>query len=439
MTTQRYGDHGTDGPEDRGLSRRRLMTGGGALAVALTVSGTAPAAASTSAYTSTSAYATAAARTPAPPLPPQRLVLPVPTGRYPLGAVSLRLADRSRREPWVPSEPVREFMVQIWYPADRPAAGPRAPWMTAGAARHFQSSGLLPAGSFLLPATHAREGAPARTADGRRPVILYSHGHGQHRNSSLTLVEDLASHGYVVVTLDHTHDAGQVEFPDGRVKTYAMPELTPANEQRVIGKAVDVRVADVRCTLATLGEAVRRGGAPGLPAGLAHVLDLRRTAAFGHSLGGATAAAAMYAGLPVVAGADLDGTLFGEVVTRGLDKPFMLFGADTEDDTSWQSAWPHLRGWRRSLRLTGSRHFSFTDYEPLLPQAAARLGATPEQLADFIGPLGWQRSLTVQRDVLLAFFGLHLHGRAAPLLDGPAPRYPEILFPHGRAYGPVEG
>ncbi|MFH9824184.1 alpha/beta hydrolase family protein [Streptomyces bobili] len=404
-----------------GSTRRKLMTTAGALAAALTVPRPHPAAASP-------APTSGAART----QPPQQLVLPRPTGRYPIGTHTLRLVDRSRRDPWVPSRPFREFVIQLWYPARRATGGRRrAPWMTPAAARHFQSSGLLPTGYVVLPTTHAAQGAPARPVAGRSPVILYSHGHGQHRSSSLSLVEELAAHGYVVVTIDHTYDAGQVEFPGGRVETYGMPELTPAlppaEELRIVTKAVQVRVADVRHTLAELERLVRYGS-PGLPVGLRDVMDLTRTAMFGHSLGGATAAEAMCAGLPIAAGANLDGSLFGEVVTRGLDKPLLLLGADRTDDATWQDTWPHLRGWRRFLRLTGSEHFSFTDYETLLPQAAARLGATPEQIAAFLGPLEWQRSLAVQREALLAFFGLHLLGRPAPLLSGPTAQYPELVF-----------
>ncbi|AXE81892.1 hypothetical protein [Streptomyces atratus] len=80
------------------------------------------------------------------------------------------------------------------------------------------------------------------------------------------------------------------------------------------------------------------------------------------------------------------------------------------------------------MRLTGSEHFSFIDYEALLPQAAARIGASPEQRASFIGPPLWSRSLSVQREVLAAFFGLHLRGHRAPVLDGPTTHYPELVF-----------
>ncbi|MBK6014318.1 lipase [Streptomyces sp. MBT53] len=258
-------------------------------------------------------------------------------------------------------------MVQIRYPAERTDVRRGAPWMTSAAARHFQSAGLLPAGYVVLPVTHAAPDAPARMAGGRRPVIRYSHGHGQHRSSSLCLVENLASYGYVVVTVDHTYDAGQVEFSGGRVETYAMPELSPTlppdEEGRIVRKAVRVRVADVRYTLAELGRAVRRD-APAPPSGLRDIMDLSRTGMFGHSPGGATAAEAMSGGVAIGAGANLDGGLFGDVVTRGPDAPFLLLGADRDDDTAWLSTWPHLRGWRRFLGLTGAEHFTFTTTRP---------------------------------------------------------------------------
>ncbi|MFF1651583.1 alpha/beta hydrolase family protein [Streptomyces sp. NPDC058240] len=341
--------------------------------------------------------------------------------------MALHLSDRSRRDPWIAARPVRELMVQLWYPARTAAGLPRAPWMTEQAAKVFQQTGYLLPEYATLPDTHARIGAAADTRGGRRPVILYSHGHGQHRSSSTALVEELVSHGYVVAAIDHTYDAGQVEFPDGRVEKYAMPPLTGEDDDPTILKAVEVRVADTRFVLEELSRRVRGRRGP-LPHGLGDILDLSRTAMFGHSLGGATAASAMAAGVPIAAGANLDGSLFGPVVTQGLHKPLLLMSEDADSNPSWSEIWPRLRGWRRHLRLTGTRHFSYTDYETFMPQAAARLGATDEQLAEFIGPLDGTRGIDIQRRFLLAYFDLHLRGRRAPILEGPSPRYPEVRF-----------
>ncbi|MBS2531685.1 hypothetical protein KGQ20_02755 [Catenulispora sp. NF23] len=61
---------------------------------------------------------------------PIRLTLPAPTGPHPVGKTVLHLVDPTRREPWVPTHPVRELMVSIWYPATQDADRfPAAPYM----------------------------------------------------------------------------------------------------------------------------------------------------------------------------------------------------------------------------------------------------------------------------------------------------------------------
>jgi hypothetical protein len=40
------------------------------------------------------------------------------------------------------------------------------------------------------------------------------------RDASTALVEDLVSHGFVVVTIDHPYDADAVEFPNGTVACF---------------------------------------------------------------------------------------------------------------------------------------------------------------------------------------------------------------------------
>ncbi|WP_460492806.1 alpha/beta hydrolase [Dactylosporangium cerinum] len=150
----------------------------------------------------------------------RRLVLPDPTGPHRIGTVSLHLVDRSRPDPWVPAETVRELMVQVWYPARDARRLPWAPWVSPA----FGALINPPGSGYELPLTHARTGAPA--LPGHRPVVLYSPGFGVERTAGTAVVEELASHGYIVVTIDHTHDSPLVEFPDGRVATSAVPPPT---------------------------------------------------------------------------------------------------------------------------------------------------------------------------------------------------------------------
>jgi hypothetical protein len=357
-----------------------------------------------------------------------RPTLPRPTGHDRIGVVPLHLVDRSRTDPWVPSHPVRELMVSLWYPAQRGHARPLAPWLPPGAWARFEQDNGVPPGVLAVPLTHGRTNAPVDRRRGGRPVVLYSPGLGGTRDSSTVLVEELVSRGYVVATIDHTHDSSPVEFPDGRVE---MGTLTPD----VAAQAVAVRVADTRFVLDTL-RALNAGGNPDaehrpLPDGLRGALNLSAVGMFGHSLGGSTAAEAMLEDRRIKAGVNLDGTLFGPVVAAGLDRPFMLVGAQEhgrDDDASWAQFWANLRGWRLNLRLAGSAHNSFTDIQILLPQIAGALNYPPEVVQQLIGTIDPRRSIINQRAYVTAFFDLHLRHKDRHLLDRPSPRFPEMQF-----------
>jgi hypothetical protein len=357
----------------------------------------------------------------------ERLSLPMPTGPERLGTVALHLVDRARVDPWAPTRPVREVMVQVWYPARRFGDQPAAAWLTRNALLHFEQGLGLPAGLLRWPDTHARAGAPVRGVHGGWPVLIYSHALSLNRALGTVLVEELASHGYVVVTIDHTHDAGAVEFPDGRVE----PGLAEGpDEAEVLARALPIRTADTRFVLGQLaalnvGRNPDAGSRP-LPPGLCGALDLSRVGMFGHSLGGATAAATMADDSRVRAGVNMDGSMPGNAAA-GSRRPFLLVGASARPvDPSWERFWINQRGWKRELRLAGSTHATFSDFIALYPQIAAVVGQSPEDVAAAVGTLDPVRSLTVQRIHLRAFFDLHLRHGDARLFNGTVPEYPEI-------------
>jgi predicted dienelactone hydrolase len=366
---------------------------------------------------------------------PVQLSLPEPTGHRPVGTVSLHVIDPSRPDPWVPALPVRELVIQFWYPAATVHGYPRAPWMTPATTRAYERSNGLPAGVLKWPTTHAYVGAPVDRRGGRRPVVLYSHGLGGQRTETTALVEDLASHGYIVITVDHVHDAGAVELPDGRLEAAAIPELTKDNEVQVTTKAIEARVRDTRFVLDQLAR-IDRGDNPDaehrrLPGGLRGALDFKHVGMMGHSDGGATTAAATPTEPRITAGINLDGTLWSPDAMAGSKRPLLLMGRqdhNRDTDPTWAKFWANQRGAKLQLNLTGSTHATFHDFAVLLPQAAPALGMSPEQVARGVGAINGQRAVTILRAYLNAYFDLHLRHRNDHLLDGASARYPEIQF-----------
>jgi predicted dienelactone hydrolase len=126
----------------------------------------------------------------------------------------------------------------------------------------------------------------------------------------------------------------------------------------------------------------------------------------------------------ILAGVNMDGTVSGTVLTRGLNRPFLLLGSDRGDDDSWNELWSKLRGPRRELTLKDSGHMTFTDLEVLLPQA----GFPPELLEPAYGTIDGNRAVAVERAYLVAFFDRYLRHRGGGLLDRPSARYPEMSF-----------
>lgn len=347
---------------------------------------------------------------------PVRFGLPAPTGPYPVGSTDLHLIDPSREDPWVAGS-VRELMITVRYPA-RPNTAPKAPYMAPGVAAAVAAgdAGKLGVEPDLLDyrfPTHSGLGAPV--ADGRRPVLLYSPGATLSRSHGTTQMEQLAGDGYIVVAIDHTHEAEAVEFPGGRLARKALPAPTIDVSKRLI----TTRVADTRFVLdqlELLATGAHDADGRALPAGLNTALDLSRIGMFGHSGGGFTTAETMLADQRIRAGADLDGSMaysqsardFGRAANEGLDRPFLLMSAgdhSLDTDASWQQFLGHHRGPLCRVHLPDGEHFSYTDYQILLPQLGGAAAA-------FVGAVDPAHSLAVQHHTLATFFGTHLsHSR----------------------------
>ncbi|NJP93459.1 alpha/beta hydrolase [Nonomuraea sp. FMUSA5-5] len=361
-----------------------------------------------------SASLTVLAAPPAQAAPPV-LRLPAPTGDLAVGKTDLHLVDTSRPDPWVPQRKARELMVSIWYPA-RASTGAPARYLTPRESELIIRSEPrlkdVPADTLAKTVTHARSGAPALPRKGGWPLVVLSPGMTLPRATMTSLAEEFASRGYLVAGIEHTYESLATTFPDGRTVTF---EAGKAGQTAETGeKVARVRAADTAFVLDRLAKSKH----------WKRLVDERRVAMVGHSVGGQSAAHLLPTSRRVQAVVNLDGTYNPPTPAKPLDKPFMMIGNPRHQpqsggkDGSWDQFWPHVTGdWKRWLTVTGAEHMSFMDYAVLLPQ----LG-----LGEF--PLDGERALRVTRTYVTAFLDLHLKGKPQPLLDGPSESYPEVRF-----------
>jgi predicted dienelactone hydrolase len=406
-------------PHATPITRRTALLSGLALPLGLLVARATPAAAAQSA---------SSARSP-------RLTLPAPTGPHRLGTTSLYLIDKSRPDPWVPAIRFRGLVIQIWYPAHEVVGYPRAPYFTPKVARAYEKQLGLPV-ALNWPVTHAHLGAPVYRREGGWPVVLYSPGLGNEGNETTCLVEELASRGYVVVTIDHIHDSGVVELPDGTLEFVAVPPPPPDDNPQTT-KEIDSRVADTSFILDQLA-VISHGGNPDqahrpLPRGLPSALDLARVGMFGRSDGGSTTGHAMHTDARIKVGINMDGTFYTPQGVAGSDRPLLLFGRqdlDPFEASTWAEFAKKQRGPKLQLNLLGSEHDTFDDFAALAPQAAPILGEPPSWVTNVIGTINGDRAVTVERTYINAWFDMYLRHHDSHLLTGPSPRFAEVRFAH---------
>ncbi len=221
--------------------------------------------------------------------------LPPPTGPYQVATTSLELASTDRLEDYGPSPgDFRRVMVQVWYPGKVPeGAEPLSPWIGDLEVVGPALAETLGIPSFFLDHTRytaSHSYGQAGLYRGKIPVVIYSHGWRLFRNAAVHQMESLASHGYLVIAVDHTYGSVATVFPNGdvaRLDPVALPDSDEVEDKVFEEAAVQVLETysdDLRQVIRGLEE-----GADGPFGALAAIADLDRLGIYGHSLGGGAA------------------------------------------------------------------------------------------------------------------------------------------------------
>lgn len=314
-----------------------------------------------------------------------------PTGEHGVASWVSTVTDPSRAETYADAGTPRTVTVQYWYPDVA--------------------------------------GGPPEPGDQRFPLVVFSHGGMAVRSSNESLFGELASHGYVVASIDHTFHSLSVTDADGRTVWIDQGYLRdlrredarsdPAGSLALYREWMAIRMGDIAFVI----DHVR---AQAVDAGLDStygLVDTERIGVVGHSLGGSAALGIgrtrddvdVVVALESPFMADIRGVSGGEFVWEEAAYPVPVLNVYSD------SSWGHLDEWPQyarnhelltagsadvvSVHVSGVGHLGLTDLALSSPLLTRVLGGQPTHDARGV--------LQTLNQHCLEFLDAHLEGTGA--------------------------
>ena len=339
---------------------------------------------------------------------------PDTTGPYAVGATTIEFTDPRGKE----------LTVEVWYPAIQPASGDPDPYELPLARQAY------------------REAAPA--VGGPFPLLAFSHGFAGIRYQSVFLTEHLASHGFVTVSPDHTHNTfldldedltPQVLYERPDDIRYSVDEILRRSEgdDEIFSGMLDPEAGYGMMghsfggftTLVVAGGALQYEGVleyceDNSSQACRYIDDIDPAEVVNHGQGDdrVIASVPMSPGLWYAFGIDGSGLeVLSDVMVLGGDRDQVL-----SYDGEIRPVYDHLGAPRTLGTFRDAGHYAFSDICNLIPLFDDCDGAEG-------GWIDFDQAHLITQTIVTAYFGVHVAGddRYAPWLDKDALSvYPEL-------------
>jgi dienelactone hydrolase len=349
------------------------------------------------------------------------LLLPFVALQPPHGPLAVGITTipvRVSRQPDVESDELRvPPLVQLWYPAESPGRWPR--FKTRVTQR-------IAARLHAVPTVPATPDAPVAVRNATKfPVVIYFDGWPEDKVQNITLILELASHGFVVASVQYPAllDRPMTQYSSDAAFERSV-ELDHARARAHARDAIGILEA-----LSTLdAEATSR---------FARRLDTQRAGTLGFSFGGAIAAEASRLDPRIRAVVNMDGRHWGDALEHGVERPYMFICeelamptpadiASTDAVTRYEARldqvdYSQLAANLQALggirvTIAGTAHMNFTDV-PLRSPLRRFSGG---------GPIDARRAQQIIQTYVIEFFSRYLVSEQPPTLDSPLPQFPEV-------------
>lgn len=313
--------------------------------------------------------------------------LPVPGGEYSTGVTLLSFTDSSRKELFDnTATSFRRLTVKAWYPSD--SEGDAAPYLE-DAEVVMKTFGFPEVYKDLL--TNSGRDIPVSAKEKSYPVLIFSHGWGEHFSQNTILMEELASHGFVVFSIAHHYECKFSFYPDGKwisldrgserfrkiMEEQQQPEAMEVYRQMFNMKSdnerlqVFVKMNELMPTLflespSYWAEDINFVIQELKTLNINHPifrnkLDPDRLGVMGMSMGGIATNEVCINNRNIKAGVNMDGGIYGSLTDTVMDTPFLFLNSQRYLGYGGLFISKSINDCY-SVTLRNSDHYNFTDY-----------------------------------------------------------------------------
>ncbi len=258
--------------------------------------------------------------------------IPKSTGDYLIGTQSFDVIDENRMEKYNDRGEKRQFKLQVTYPTDDVKGLERVKWLSDGkvTAQNLAKDSKLP--YFVLDQlanvnANSYLGADVSNKATNYPLIIISHGWRSTRNLHQDFAENLASHGYIVLSIEHTYGSVATQFDNGNL-TLINHSVLPFGTEEFLPKAnqlVNTYAGDISKAI-DFAERLNQSNSR-----FKGTINLDRIGLVGHSTGGGADVRAALADDRIKALVGLDAwvePIKKENIAKGLQIPALFFRSE---------------------------------------------------------------------------------------------------------------
>ncbi|WP_159064799.1 alpha/beta hydrolase family protein [Thaumasiovibrio subtropicus] len=316
---------------------------------------------------------------------------PAPSGKATVGVTQFELQNEER---WI--------QVSTWYPVSQYDPEKVFAYRPSWVGKALAEQQNLPE-ALMGEMLHSYSHLDAEVMNGKHPVIIFNHGYATYPRLYMSMFEQLASEGFIVMAIGHPGDSLIIRNAAGEFFPHSEAAKLPAINADLINQLHSVSrtmaaqtdrqkwhqsmtdykssplmapgltryphwIANNLLLLDSLA-AIETGGIPGPLRG--H-LDLENIGTLGHSFGGAVAVNLALSQSQIKAGLNLDGPQINFSPQQTIDKPLCFFYGDQTEITYAAFPWLNDALWEEasvtkcSVTFEGAGHNNFSDltYNP---------------------------------------------------------------------------